>query len=332
MRFYKVVATNKGKEDWMFEEFNEGRFRFGWGWKDCDLSKISNISWSDRTSSQKTAWRYAQFLLNRVKVGDRLVIQHEQPLREFLLAEVTGEYFFDTNPGKDFNHILPIKPLYNGFIEINSKIIPGFLKNALTKRGQYYEVYPKDAINRLNEIIDEKLWESEDYHTDRKFKDELSDAESAVLDSIKNSISKHWKSKDFEKFIERLFRLIPGVDVKLAGDNGKGYDLLIQVTDPLTLEVLSDQIPVQCKAYKGDVHTIKAVKDIERAIRNTESSIGYIATLGDLTEKFENYRIETEERLSAELDNEIQIKVINHETIARLALMYSFFTNSQDNS
>lgn len=330
MRYFKVVATHRGKEEWMLKEFNNGRLRFGWGWKDCDLREIAKIPRGDRSSNQKKAWRYSQFLLNRIKIGDRLVIQHKQPLRKFLLAEVTGDYFFDSNPGEDFNHILSIKPHYKDYIDLNSKIIPGYLKKALTKRGQYYEIYPTDAINKLNEIIEGRSWKSEDYDDHRKFNDELDDSASEVLETVKKTISKHWKAKDFEKFNENLLQLIPGVDVKFAGDRGEGYDLLIQATDPLTLEVLSDQIPVQCKAYKGKVNKIEAVNDIERAIRNTDSKLGYIAILGDLTDYFRDYVIETEERLSNELNEDVKIKILDHDNLARLALMYSFFTNSQD--
>ena len=327
MRYFKLVATYPDHEEWMFKEFKEGRMHFGWGWEECDLNIIQKIKRSDRTEKQKKAWYYSQFLLNRLEVGDRLVIQHKQPLREFLLAEVVGEYKFSDDPGDDFNHIIPVKPICKQYINLNSKIVPNFLRRALTKRGQYYEIYPNDAISRLNKIVEERAWKSDEYFQNRKFQDDLAEAKNEVVDIVIDKIRKYWKVNDFEKFTAELLKLVPGVDLKVLGDSGKGWDLTLQITDPLTFEVLHNEVPVQCKAYKGKVNTNRAIKDITRAIRNTEKTdIGYISILGDITDEFESARIEAEELISEELERDIQIKVLTEEILAELALTYNFFS------
>lgn len=327
MRYFKLVATYPNHEDWMYEEFKEGRMHFGWGWKGCDLRKIQNIKRSDRTEKQKKAWYYSQFLLNRLKVADRLVIQHKQPLREFLLAEVVGEYNFSDDSKNDFNHIIPVKPICDQYINLQSKIVPNFLRRALTKRGQYYEIYPNDAVSRLNTIVDNKLWESDEYYQNREFQHDLADAKNEVVKVVIDKIRKYWKVNDFEKFTAELLQLVPGVDLKVLGDSGKGWDLTLQITDPLTFEILHNEVPVQCKAYDGKVDTTKAIEDISRAIRNTEKTdIGYISILGKLTDEFESARIEAEEQLSKELERDIQIKVLTEDVLAELALTYNFFS------
>jgi hypothetical protein len=330
-KYFKIVATYPDHEDWMYEEFKQGRMHFGWGWENCNLRKIQETHRSERTEKQKKAWYYSQFLLKRLNIGDKLVIQHKQPLREFLLAEVVGYYYFSEDTDHDFNHIIPVKPICDHYINLNSKIIPNYLRRALTKRGQYYEIYPNDAKSRLDEIVEKKLWEGEEYFQNRKFHDELADAKDEVVNVVIDKIRKYWKVNDFEKFTSELLQLVPGIDLKVLGDSGKGWDLTLQITDPLTFEILHNEVPVQCKAYKGKVNTHKPIKDIERAIRNTEKTdIGYIAILGELTEEFETARIEAEEMLSMELERDIQIKVLTQEILAELALRYSFFTANED--
>lgn len=331
MKYFKLVATYPNHEDWMYQEFKEGRMHFGWGWKDCDLRDLKQKTRDEWTDKQNKAWYYSQFLLNRLKVGDRIVIQHKQPLREFLIAEVTGDYYFDTDPSEDFNHIVPVKPICRNYINLNSKIVPNYLRRALTKRGQYYEIYPNDAISSLDRIIDEKLWESDEYTQNRRFQDDLAEAKNEVVNAVVSKIRKYWKVNDFEKFTGELLQLVPGIDIKVLGDSGKGWDLTLQITDPLTFEILHNEVPVQCKAYKGKVNTKKPIEDIKRAIRNTENTdIGYIAILGDLTDDFESARIEAEELLSIELERDIQIKVLTEDILAELALTYSFFTANED--
>ena len=83
---------------------------------------------------------------DRIEKENRVILQFEQPLRKFLIGEVSGPYQYAEVEDDDFNHILPCKPLTPNFIDIESSIISRSLRYDLSKRGHYYEIYPEESI------------------------------------------------------------------------------------------------------------------------------------------------------------------------------------------
>jgi len=321
-QYFKLVCLHDNS-DWLFDEYKNGRVRFGWSGPGSDLRVIGVIAdknYSEMTDDQRITWRYSQFLLNRIKTGNRLILQFKQPLREFLIAEVNGQYTYSTKEEPDFNHILPCKPLTPYFINIESKIIPKFLRHDLSKRGHYYEIYPLESVNELDKIINEKLWEGDEYKKTCNEESELLRTKDEIIKSAIDSISKNWKAKDFEYFISNLIKDLEGVEVKLLGDSKKGWDLLLQLFDPITNEVLSDDVPVQCKNYQGEVLTNQPIEDLERCVKNSNSNIFYLFIIGKLKDVFWKNLNEKQNDLTKILNRNIIFRVIDQYRIAELYL------------
>ncbi|NLO28670.1 MAG: restriction endonuclease [Actinobacteria bacterium] len=320
--YFKVVVLREGKEDWILSELEEGRVHFGWGSPGTDLRIIEDIPRAERTAEQTLAWEKSRFLLKRLTVGNRLVVQLSRPLRQFLIAEITGEYSFLDPPEDDFNHTLPCELLTPRFVDINASYVPLFLKHDLGKIGRYYEIYPERSVRQLDWIVSNKRWERPDDQAADPIEDELDATWTEVIEKTLAAISGRWKGIDFERFVARLIDRLPGVSVKHTGDSRKGWDLTVSVMDPLTDEVLFDNVPVQCKAYTGPVSDLRPIEDLERCIRQSQATCAYLFITGELSKDFEDRVSLLQEKLSLEMQRDISLRVVGAERIAELYLQY----------
>lgn len=144
-RYFKLVSLSDPA--WIVGEFGEGRARFGWSAPGTDLRRIKALPLEEWSPEQRVTWRYTKFLLERVSLGDRVVVQPEQPMERFLVGEVIAPgYAFAPGTLPDFNHLLHVRPLTPAPIPVNSSAVSAALKHDLSKRGQYYEVYPQPSI------------------------------------------------------------------------------------------------------------------------------------------------------------------------------------------
>jgi len=318
-KYYKLISLNEDK-DWLFQEYQEGRVRYGWSWPDSDLRLIDKLKKQNKqlTSKQDRTWQYSQFLYNRLKVGDRLVLQFHKPLKNILIAEITGDYYFADPPIQDFNHIIPCKPLTPQPILVNTKVISQSLKHNLSKRGNYYRIYPEWAIKELDEIIKNKLWLNKDLLQERSIDDEEANTNKSILENTIEIISSKWPGKSFEHFIPILLKRMNGIEVNEVKDKHKGWDLLIRIMDPLTNEILQDEIPAQCKNYKGKVNTDIPLKDLEKCADNSLSPFIYLFILGDIDNSYISKIEELEQHLSKKHDRNICIKVVTQDIIAEV--------------
>ncbi|WP_100399156.1 restriction endonuclease [Bacillus sp. FJAT-44742] len=318
-RFYKLVAINNRDQEWMYKEFLDGRLHFGWSPPGSYLNILKNKSKNQMSNQEKVTWRYTQFLVNRIKKGDVLLIQFEQPLRKLLIAEVTDGYDYATEEKEDFNHIIHCKPITKDFISIESKYVTKSLRHAITKRGQYYQIYPKEAIKNIEELIEEHLWEKNDYKEKLTNEIAISDTKTAIIETTIDMISKKWPGKAFEYFVEDLIKSIPGMAAAVR-DSGKGWDLLIQTTDPLSNEILLEGIPVQCKNYRGIVTDKRPIRDLEKCIINSNKSLAYLFIMGQLEKDYLNAINELQEELTEKLQREVKLAVVQQERIAEMYL------------
>jgi hypothetical protein len=333
--WYKFVCNNEGNIAWMVNELKDGRLRYGWSPPGSNLIKLAGMTWEDREKltignddwSESGNYIYSQskFLLHRIKPNDLVVIQLTQPIEDFYICKVTGEYEYAENENYDFNHVLPCELFNTNPIPIYSRIVSNSLRHALTKRGKYYGIYPEDAIRELNEIVNNKSWLNEDLKeiTDHEY--EMFNTGNKLIQDTIRLIQNNWQSKYFESIAKEIFESIEHIEVKQDWDSGKGWDLLLTMRDPLTDEILMDDIPVQCKNYRGDVDTEKPFDDMRRCFENIEGvSIGYIAIIGDLTDNFRKMHRDKEKEISAAVNREISIRLIDQEQIAKLYLrMYA---------
>jgi len=154
-RYFKLVCLHDDPA-FLLPEFRAGRARFGWSPPGTDLREIQKRQWTARTDQDKRTWRYTKFLIEKVVPGDRVVIQMEQPIEKLVIGEVI-EPGYDFAPGnlKDFNHLLHVRPLTNDPIPVNSKDVSLALKHDLSKRGQYYEVYPESSVQELDRLAEQ---------------------------------------------------------------------------------------------------------------------------------------------------------------------------------
>ena len=316
-RYFKLVALDD--KEWLIKEFLAGRARFGWSGPGSDLRILRDKS--EFNEDERITWRYTQFLTERLSPGDRLVCQFEQPLREFWLGEITEKaYEFDSEGRDDFNHIVNILPLSQSAIPVNAKYVPASLKHDLTKRGHYYEIYPEESIICLDRIINEMCWKTANRDEQRTHADEFDESRAVLIEKTISEIHTRWKSKDFETFCENLFKSIDYIEVHSKEDTNQGWDLLIRVVDPITSAILLDEVPVQCKNFSGEVTETRAIDDLERCIRNSDSDIAYLFIIGSLSTGFRLKVDALQEKLSIEFRRKISLRLVEQETIAELYL------------
>jgi hypothetical protein len=323
-RYFKYVSIRNGQTDWILNEIKQGRARFGWSGPGSDLRLIQSKDPRNRTTEEKVVWKYTQFLVNRLKPGDRLIVQLDSPLRHFLIAEVNGPYGSTEPNEKDFNHYIECTLLTESFINVESEAISQSLRHHLSKRGHYYEIYDKDAKDELDLIVEKVISKDlkflEANQNKRSADFEHSALKEIVIKETIKSISKKWPSSYFEKFVVELIQIIPGLEVKKQGDSKKGWDLTIRILDPIDGSILHDDIPVQCKNYNGKVKTHKPIEDLERCTKNSNSPLVYLFIIGELTDEFYKKFDERLEQIKNKIKKEVEWRIIGQEQIAKLYL------------
>ena len=272
--------------------------------------------------AEKECWRKTQFLINRIKIGDRLIIQTESPLRQFLIAEVTGPYGF-LGSEDDFNHYLKCRAITKNYIAIDAEFIPAWVRHDLSKRGQYYQIYREATIQHFDSLIKQELWKKPGAKKKRTIGLEKERMKMDVLEKIVSIISTRWPAKQFETFGKDMIEKIPGAEVVPGSkDSHKGWDFLINVRDPLSDEFLHEDVPVQCKNYRDEVDADKPIDDLQRSLRNSESTIAYLFILGNLTDEFNEKLDEAENALKFDLGKDVKFRTIGQDEIAKLYMKY----------
>jgi Restriction endonuclease len=315
--YFKLVALSDS--DWLQTEFLAGRVRFGWSGPGMDLRVLRHKE--ERSEEEAITWRYTKFLIERIEPGDRVVLQFDQPLREFWIGEIAKKgYEFDASQRDDFNHILHIKPLTRRAVSAISTIVPAHLRHDLTKRGQYYEIYPQESISALDQIVAERLWEDPASREPRTGEQDYFDTHAHLIRWTIEAISRRWPAKHFERFCERLLESLDFVEVKDPRDTKQGWDLLIRIRDSITGKILLDDVPVQCKNYQGEVSDNRPIDDLKRSIldKHSNSSVAYLFILGDLTEEYRHRIDRAQEELSKGRDAPVELVVVDQERIAEL--------------
>lgn len=289
------------------------------------LKEKDNLS-----DDEKICWRYTQFLVNRLSTGDRVVCQFGQPFREFWIGEVKEPgYQFDPAERKDFNHILHIEPMTDLPIPSTAAYVPSSLKHDLTKRGHYYEIYSEDSIRVLTDIVKKKPWQTLDRANHRTEEHELDEAYFDIHRQIIELIRRRWRAKEFEIFCTTLCEAIPYVQVRRRQDNHQGWDLLIRIINPVTGDILLDDVPVQCKNFEGDVTDYGPIDDLKRCINNSTSDLAYLFILGNLSNDFLCEVDRAAERLSTKRERKTSLVVVDENRIANLYLRYVLGAHEQ---
>ena len=320
MSYFKFNAWREGKSDWIHRQLLKGRAPFGWSPPKMDLRRLQEKKKFNK--AEKECWSKGQFLINRIEIGDRLIIQTESPLRRFLIVEVTGPYGF-LGSEDDFNHYLECKAITENYIAIDAEFIPAWVRHDLRKRGQYYQIYREETIRHFDSLIKQELWKKPEAKKKRTIGLEKKRMKMDVLEKIIPIISTRWPAKQFETFGKELIKIIPGVEVVPGStDTHEGWDFLVNVWDPLSGEFLHEDVPVQCKNYRDEVDIDKPIDDLQRSLRNSESTIAYLFILGNLTDAFNQKLDEAENALKSDLGRDVKFRTIGQNEIAKLYMKY----------
>lgn len=337
MRYFKLVVCPFGPgetpKDWVEKvrrQILDGKAHYGWSWIPMDpphgtadlrvlLKKLQRGEQLE--GKEKVVWNRCQFLIKRIEIGDRLIIQTERPLRRFLIVEVTGPYGF-LGTESDFNHYLECKAITEEYVNID--LVSQYVRHDLrNKRGHYYRIDRKATIEYLDSMIERKSWRGEEAHprTHAHEKEETKDESIAGVIKI---IQRRWPAKDFETFMKELIGKMPCVElVDDSKDNHKGWDFLIRIPDPLCSgELLHDRVPVQCKNYTDEVNCDKPIDDLMRCVQNSDSTIFYLCILGDVTEEFKEKLADAAERAGDNAGRDVQFRIVDQHEIAIQYMRY----------
>jgi hypothetical protein len=294
--WYKLRSLYEGKEEWIVSELKQGRLHFGWSPPGSNLLELDKhsweeldkivLSWPEWEASGAYVYNQGKFLIKRIEIGDKIVVQTETPFENIYLFEVTEGYQYSEVEQEEFNHILKGK-LFNKIpISIYSPIVSNMLRHDLSKRGRYYQIYSDDSCSELEDLIENKAWDAK---LDNRFNEsEVNRMDDEILKKTIEIIQKRWPSKNFEVYVCELLKQLDGIDIKTNWDSHSGWDLTISIRDKLTGEILHDDVPVQCKNYIGIVETNKPIEDLERCFENSNADVdsAYLFILGDLSDEY----------------------------------------------
>ncbi|GAA0866028.1 hypothetical protein [Paraclostridium tenue] len=319
VNYYKILALNSGKKDWMIDEIRQGRLRFGWSKKGNDLRVLANKK--EKTDEEKIAWRKAKFILEKLKKDDVLIVQLERPLRKFMVVkvvEVNGSIYDFDGEQDDFNHIIYCKPITNNEVNIDSNYNSKIFKHDMTKRGSHYEIYNEDTIEEINYFIVHKIWEEPDFNVKSILQIELEKTHEKLVSDVVKLLANDWKSKDFDILVSKVFSAIDGADV-IIRELKDDWDILLEIKNPI-LNSKPIEIPVICKNYSGEINVEDTIRDLERCLREYSSNSVYLVMLGTLTEELVEAVEKSKENMIKELGKHIDYEIIDEREFANLYL------------
>ena len=99
------------------------------------------------------------------------------------------------------------------------------------------------------------------------------------------------KSKEFERFLHRIFSSLPNTKSTPNGFGFKtdnGADLLVEFENPI-LRKETTTLVVQAKSYEGDHFDLNAVDQIVEGINKFEADGGLLITTASKTQPLEDY-------------------------------------------
>jgi restriction endonuclease Mrr len=141
-----------------------------------------------------------------------------------------------------------------------------------------------------------------------------------MLPRITELIHQMNRSKEFERFLHRIFESMPNVESIPNGfgwGTDHGADLIVTFQNPLIGVNLTSRFVVQAKSYEGDHNDLNAVDQLVEGIRKYNADGGLLITTAQKTERLEDYvRRKVEE-------NGKVIDVIAGADVARFVIRYA---------
>jgi hypothetical protein len=289
----------------VYEEIKNGKSRFG--------------MWEQSGSLQENWFGKNAFLL-RVKEGDWIVHVNMPSYGECVAVKAVGEYGFDEgvkcNWGSDFNNFIPVDP--QTIIEFNRNN-PNILPTV--------NLAPRKRAQRVLEVADfltsiENLKDGKFNSTTKQDKSitHLQEKIAKLLPQITSHIQEMNRSKEFERFLHRIFSGMPNTvsiqnGFRWGTDNGA--DLLVEFKNPIIGVNITTKLVVQVKSYSGPHSDTNAIDQIVEGINKYNADAGLLITTGNETEILEEYLRKKTEEIGKTID------VIAGIEVAKFVLRYA---------
>lgn len=289
----------------VYEEIKNGKSRFG--------------MWDQSNSLRETRFGKNSFLL-RIKEGDWIVHVNMPQYGKCVAVKSIGEYGFDEGVncswGRDFNNFIPVDPqTIVEFNRNNPNVLPT-VNLAPRKRAQrILEV--SDFLTSLENLKDGKF---DSTSKEDKSITHLQDKIAKLLPQITSHIQEMNRSKEFERFLHRIFSRMPDT---LSIQNGFGWgtdngaDLIVEFKNPIIGLNVTTKLVVQAKSYSGQHFDTKAIDQIVKGIEEYDADAGLLITTANETEVLEEYLRKKTEEIGKTID------VMAGNEVAKFVLRYA---------
>jgi hypothetical protein len=296
---------DKDAREKVYAEIKNGKSRFGM-WEQSD--------------SLHEKWYGKNAFLLRVKESDWIVHVNMPSYGKCVAVKTVGEYAFDEGVqcswGSDFNNFIPVDPkTIIEFKRNNPNILPS-VNLAPRKRAQ--------RVLKVSDFLTsiENLKEGKYNSTKKQDKSiiHLQEKVTKLLPQITGHIQEMNKSKEFERFLHRIFSGMPNT---VSIQNGFGWrtdngaDLLVEFDNPIIGINVTTKLVVQAKSYSGKHFDTNAIDQIVEGIKEYNADAGLLITTANETEVLEEYLRKKTEEIGKTID------VIAGNEVTKFVLRYA---------
>lgn len=290
----------------VYEAIKNGKSRFG--------------MWDQEVSLREEYHGRNGFLL-RIEPGDWIVHVNSPHYGQCVAVQAIGEYGFDEGLDcdwdTDFRNYIPVDPETIVEFDRNDPNVLPSVNLAPMKRGQRV-LQVEDFLRSLENLRASKHNEvSRDsrgvIHLREKIKEEM-------LPRITELIHQMNRSKEFERFLHRIFESMPNVESIQNGFGWRtdhGADLIVSFQNPLIGVSLTSRLVVQAKSYEGDHYDLNAIDQLVEGIEKYNADGGLLITTAHKTEHLEDYVRRKVEETGKVID------VIAGADVARFVIRYA---------
>lgn len=274
----------------------------------------------DQTGSLRDKWHGKNAQLLAIKEGDWIVHVNMPSYGKCVAVKATGEYQFDNgvecNWGRDFNNYLPVDiQTIIEFDRNDPNILPSV--NLSPRKRLQRVLQASDFLDSLENLKRGK------YNATKKENRSVAHPQEKVtnlLPQITAIIQEMNKSKEFERFLHKIFADLPNT---VSVQNGFGWksdhgaDLLVEFKSPVVGINFTTKIAVQAKSYTGQHFDTHAVDQIAEGIQKYDADAGLLITTANETEALEDYIRNKSDEIGKNID------VIAGKDVAKFVLRYA---------
>lgn len=287
--FAKVSDENERMM--VYQAIKEGKSRFG--------------MWDQNESLRTKHYGKNSFLL-RIKKGDWIVHVNSPTNGMCVAVQTTGVYQYDEGldfpRGRDFHNFIPVdKETIVEFSRNDNNIIPSVNLSPM-RRGQRISQV-QDFLASLENLKHNRI---PNQHDDSRgiihLKEKIG---SGLLPQITKLIHEMNKSKEFERFLHRIFNAMPNTDSVKNGFGWRtdhGADLIVDFQNPIIGINLKSKLVIQAKSYEGNHFDLNAVDQIVQGIEIYKANGGLIITTANSTQELEDYILRKEDEIGKPID------------------------------